>query len=70
MLADEGEVVFEVRDTGIGIAEDDLESAILDRFCREAAENDCDQIDRVLEIGTGSGYHAAVLSRVAGEVFT
>ena len=26
--------------------------------------------DRVLEIGTGSGYHAAVLSRVAGEVFT
>ena len=26
--------------------------------------------DRVLEIGTGSGYHAAVLSRVAGEVYT
>ena len=26
--------------------------------------------DRVLEIGTGSGYHAAVMSRVAGEVFT
>jgi len=25
---------------------------------------------RVLEIGTGSGYHAAVLSRVAGEVYT
>jgi protein-L-isoaspartate(D-aspartate) O-methyltransferase len=26
--------------------------------------------DRVLEIGTGSGYHAAVLSRLAGEVYT
>ena len=26
--------------------------------------------DRVLEIGTGSGYHAAVLSRVAGKVFS
>jgi protein-L-isoaspartate(D-aspartate) O-methyltransferase len=26
--------------------------------------------DRVLEIGTGSGYHAAVLSRVAGRVYT
>ncbi|MFP4155009.1 MAG: protein-L-isoaspartate(D-aspartate) O-methyltransferase [Halothiobacillaceae bacterium] len=27
-------------------------------------------VDRVLEIGTGSGYQAAVLSRVAREVFT
>jgi len=26
--------------------------------------------DRVLEIGTGSGYHAAVLAHVAGEVYT
>jgi protein-L-isoaspartate O-methyltransferase len=26
--------------------------------------------DRVLEIGTGSGYAAAVLSRIAGKVFT
>jgi protein-L-isoaspartate(D-aspartate) O-methyltransferase len=26
--------------------------------------------DRVLEVGTGSGYHAAVLSRVAGEVYS
>jgi protein-L-isoaspartate(D-aspartate) O-methyltransferase len=26
--------------------------------------------DKVLEIGTGSGYHAAVLSRVAGEVYS
>src|SRR5260370_30171637 len=26
--------------------------------------------DRVLEIGTGCGYHAAVLSRLAKEVFT
>jgi protein-L-isoaspartate(D-aspartate) O-methyltransferase len=26
--------------------------------------------DRVLEIGTGSGYAAAVLSRIAGEVYT
>jgi protein-L-isoaspartate(D-aspartate) O-methyltransferase len=25
---------------------------------------------RVLEVGTGSGYHAAVLSRLAGEVYT
>lgn len=29
----------------------DRGNAILDRFCQEAAENDCDQIDRVLEIG-------------------
>jgi protein-L-isoaspartate(D-aspartate) O-methyltransferase len=29
-----------------------------------------DREDRVLEIGTGSGYAAAVLSRIAGEVFT
>src|SRR5690242_3873015 len=26
--------------------------------------------DKVLEIGTGSGYAAAVLSRIAGEVYT
>ncbi len=26
--------------------------------------------DRVLDIGTGSGYHAALLSRLAGEVWT
>jgi protein-L-isoaspartate(D-aspartate) O-methyltransferase len=29
-----------------------------------------DKGSKVLEIGTGSGYHAAVLSRVAGQVFT
>ena len=29
-----------------------------------------DEDSRVLEIGTGSGYHAAVLSRVAGQVYT
>src|SRR5690349_6538833 len=29
-----------------------------------------DHRSRVLEIGTGSGYHAAVLSRVAGSVYT
>ena len=31
---------------------------------------DLDPADKVLEIGTGSGYHAAVLSRVAGEVYS
>ncbi len=31
---------------------------------------DLDSKDRVLEIGTGSGYHAAVLSRVAGKVYS
>lgn len=31
---------------------------------------DLDSTDRVLEVGTGSGYHAAVLSRVAGRVFS
>lgn len=29
-----------------------------------------DKSSRVLEVGTGSGYHAAVLSRVAGEVYS
>jgi protein-L-isoaspartate(D-aspartate) O-methyltransferase len=31
---------------------------------------DLDSNDRVLEIGTGSGYQAAVLSRLAGEVYS
>lgn len=34
----------------------------------EAARLDAD--DRVLEVGTGSGYAAAVLSRIAGTVYT
>ncbi|MDX1577895.1 MAG: protein-L-isoaspartate(D-aspartate) O-methyltransferase [Gemmatimonadota bacterium] len=37
-------------------------------FMAEAA--DLDAGDRVLEIGTGSGYGAAVLAELAGEVFT
>jgi protein-L-isoaspartate(D-aspartate) O-methyltransferase len=31
---------------------------------------DIDRSSKVLEVGTGSGYHAAVLSRVAGEVYS
>jgi protein-L-isoaspartate(D-aspartate) O-methyltransferase len=31
---------------------------------------ECGQGDRVLEIGTGSGYQAAVLSRVVGQVYS
>lgn len=31
---------------------------------------ECGEDDRVLEIGTGSGYQAAVLSRVVGQVFS
>jgi len=28
------------------------------------------ETDRVLEVGTGSGYHAAVMAQIAGEVYT
>lgn len=31
---------------------------------------DLEEDDRVLDIGTGSGYHAALLARLAGEVWT
>lgn len=31
---------------------------------------DLDRDDKVLEVGTGSGYHAAVLSRIAKEVYS
>lgn len=31
---------------------------------------DLDRTDRVLEIGTGTGYHAAVLARIAREVYS
>jgi protein-L-isoaspartate(D-aspartate) O-methyltransferase len=31
---------------------------------------DLDAGDRVLEVGTGSGYHAAVISQLAGEVYS
>jgi protein-L-isoaspartate(D-aspartate) O-methyltransferase len=31
---------------------------------------DLDRDDKVLEVGTGSGYHAAVLSRIAREVYS
>ncbi len=45
-----------------------LPHAIVSARMIELLELDSD--DRVLEIGTGSGYDAALLSRVAGKIFT
>ncbi|MDX1661788.1 MAG: protein-L-isoaspartate(D-aspartate) O-methyltransferase [Gemmatimonadota bacterium] len=60
---------FAYRDSPLPIAEEQtISQPYIVALMAEALELEPD--DRVLEIGTGSGYAAAVLSRIAAEVYT
>jgi protein-L-isoaspartate(D-aspartate) O-methyltransferase len=60
---------FAYEDTALPIeAQQTISQPYIVAFMIEALSLKCD--DRVLEIGTGSGYAAAVLAEIAGEVYT
>lgn len=60
---------FAYRDSPLPIAEEQtISQPYIVALMAEALE--LDRNDRVLEVGTGSGYAAAVLSRIASEVYT
>ena len=65
----EDQAEFAYRDTPLPIAEDQtISQPYIVALMAAALELEPD--DRVLEIGTGSGYAAGVLSRIAAEVYT
>jgi protein-L-isoaspartate(D-aspartate) O-methyltransferase len=68
-FVDRGFEEFAYEDSPLPIAEGQtISQPFIVAHMVEAAELEPD--DRVLEVGTGSGYAAAVMSRVAAEVFT
>ena len=63
------QVEFAYQDSPLPIAEDQTISQPY-MVALMAAVLEIEPGDRVLEVGTGSGYAAAILSRIAGEVYT
>jgi protein-L-isoaspartate(D-aspartate) O-methyltransferase len=68
-FVDEGFEEFAYEDSPLPISEGQtISQPFIVAYMIEAAELEPD--DRVLEVGTGSGYAAAVMSRIAGQVYT
>jgi len=68
VFVDEGFEEFAYEDSPLPIAEGTISQPFIVAHMIEAAE--IEPSDRVLEVGTGSGYAAAVMSRVTAQVFS